>query len=808
MLQNYLKIALRNLLRNKIYSFINIAGLALGVACCLLLTLYIQDELSYDRHHKNLENLYRVTSQFESDMGLNKLGSTSPPIAMALMEELSEVESATRALNPPGVSQNLIRYEDNIFYETNGLIADSTLFNVLTYEFKEGNPTKALTDANTVVISETLAHKLFGEESALDKSIMISQGGTEDNFKITGVFKENTKSHIKANFFVSMLSTGWAAYMRSDAVATEWAGQNFVPAYVKLIAGHDKKEVEKKMNDLLMKYGGEGMKALGMKKTLGLEPVKDIYLKSDIGQSPRITYLYVIATIAFFILLIACINFMNLSTAKATKRAAEIGIRKVMGAYRSSLISQILGEAMVIVIIAILLSIVILQLSLPFFNQVTGKSISFDSENMPYFILALAAISIITGLIAGSYPAFYLSSFQPAQVLKGKFNLSSTSGWLRQGLVVFQFMIAITLVCGMLVISKQLKFMQEKDLGFDATAKIVLPLRTEGATAKYATLKKQLENHSSISKVSGAEYLPGSAILSDMMYYSEGGNMDKAILHRRNTIDAGYMDLLSIKLIAGRHFSDNPESENNTNIIVNRASAEKLGFEPDQIIGQHLYFDWQGQKYAYQVIGVMEDYHQASLKEVINPTIFEIATDSSQFPFLIASVNASDFNETTALIEKTWKSLVDDTPFEYYFLDESIQKQYNEDRKVSQIITVFTIIAMVICCLGLYGLSTYLAERRFKEIGVRKVMGASIGQIVSMMSKEFVRLVLIALIISVPLAWYLMTQWLNSFAYHTPMSLGIFVYAGAAALFIALITVSFESVKAASTNPVNSLRTE
>jgi len=808
MLQNYLKIALRNLLRNKIYSFINIAGLALGVACCLLLTLYIQDELSYDKHHAHLENIYRITTKFESDKSIDKLASTSPPIAMTLMEEMSEVVSATRALNPPGVSKNLIRYEDKIFYETNGLIADSTLFDVLTFEFKEGNPTKALTDANTVVISETMAYKLFGDESALDKSIMISQGGTEDNFKITGVFMENSKSHISANFFVSMLSSGWAAYVRSDAASNEWAGQNFVPSYVKLIAGHNKKEVEKKMNDILMKYGAEGMKALGIKKTIGLEPVKDIYLKSDIGQSPRITYLYVIVSIAFFILLIACINFMNLSTAKATRRAAEIGIRKVMGAYRSSLISQILGEAMVIVIIALLLSIVILQLSLPFFNQVTGKSISFDSENMPFFILVLAAISLVTGLIAGSYPAFYLSSFQPAQVLKGKFNLSSTSGWLRQGLVVFQFMIAITLVCGMLVISNQLKFMHEKDLGFDATAKIVIPLRTESATKQYPALKKQLENQSLISKVSGAEYLPGSAILSDMAYYSEGGNMDKAIFHRRNTVDAGYMNLLGIKLIAGRYFSDNPESENQNNIIVNRASANKLGIEPDQIIGQHLYYDWQGQKYTYQIIGVMEDYHQASLKEIINPTIFELATENSQFPYLIASVNSTDFNATTASIEKTWKSLVNDTPFEYYFLDESIQKQYTEDRKVSQIITAFTIIAMVICCLGLYGLSTFMAERRFKEIGVRKVMGASIGQIVSMMSKEFVRLVLIALIMAVPLAWYAMTQWLNGFAYHTPLNPGIFIYAGAAALFIALITVSFESVKAASANPVNSLRSE
>jgi len=808
MLQNYLKIALRNLLRNKVYSFINIAGLALGVACCLMLTLYIQDELSYDKHHKNLENIYRIVTVFDSETGFGKQGSSSPPIAMTLMEELGEVEYATRALNPPGVAQNLIRYEDNIFYETNGLIADSTLFEVLTYEFKEGNPASALTDANTVVISETLAKKLFGNEPALDKYILISQGGPVINFKITGVFKENTKSHLTANFFVSMLSEGWAEYVRSDAAAKEWAGQNFIPSYVRLIDGHDKKEVEKKMNDVLIKYGAEGMKALGMKKTLELEPVKDIYLKSEASKSQRITYLYVIGSIAFFILLIACINFMNLSTAKATKRAAEIGIRKVMGAFRSSLIRQIMGEAVVIVIIAILISIVILQISLPFFNQVTGKTIALGAENIPYFIVALAVITMITALVAGSYPAFYLSSFQPAQVLKGKFNLSSASGWLRQGLVVFQFMIAIILVCGMIVISQQLTYMQEKDLGFDAAAKVVLPLRTQSAQKQTRALKTQLLNTSSIVQVAGTEYIPGTPIYSDMMYYKQGMNMDNAHTHRRNTVDAGYMKLLGIKLIAGRHFSEDASSESKTNIIINRASASKFGFEPDQAIGQPLYFDWQGVKYTFNIIGVMEDYHQSSLKEAINPTIFEIASDSSEFPFLIAEVSTSNFKETTAMMEQTWKSLVNDTPFEYYFLDETIQKQYSEDKKVSKIITAFTIIAMIICSLGLYGLSTYMAERRFKEIGVRKVMGASIQEIVMMMSKEFVKLVIIALIISVPLAWYMMDQWLSGFAYRIPIHLIVFLYAGGTALIIALLTVSFESIKAASANPVNSLRTE
>src|SRR6267154_5238914 len=347
MLSNYLKIALRNLMRNRVYSAINIFGLAMGVACCLLLALYIQDEVSYDKHHQRLDDLYRVITKFQSDLGVEKSGTASPPIAMTLKEEIPEVEVAARVINPPTVSQNLIRYRENLFYETRGFLADSTLFDIFTYELKEGNPKKALVQANSVVLSERLAKKLFGNEPALDKIIAISQGGRPREYKVTGVFFEKHNSFIKANFFTSMTSVGWGEYILKEK---EWAGQNFVPSYLKLVSGHNKAAVEKKMNEVLLRHGAEAMKVLGLHKTLSLEPIKDIYLKSDVRQSPRLRYLYVVASIALFILLIACINFMNLSTAKATKRAAEIGIRKTMGAFRSSLIQQILGEAMLIVI--------------------------------------------------------------------------------------------------------------------------------------------------------------------------------------------------------------------------------------------------------------------------------------------------------------------------------------------------------------------------------------------------------------------------------------------------------------------------
>ncbi len=550
------------------------------------------------------------------------------------------------------------------------------------------------------------------------------------------------------------------------------------------------------------------MKALGLHKTLSLEPVKDIYLKSDVGQSPRITYLYVVVSIALFILLIACINFMNLSTAKATKRAAEIGIRKTMGAYRSSLIQQILGEAMLIVIFAVVISIVLVQLALPFFNQLTDKTISFSSDNFIYILMASIILVIVTGVVAGSYPAFYLSSFQPAEVLKGKLNLGNSTGPLRQALVIFQFMIAIALVCGIFIISRQLNFMQEKNLGFDYRAKIVLPLRTEEARKQYDALKKEIQNNHNVKAVSGTSYIPGSFIWSDMMFYSDGGNMDKAVDIQRNLVDAGYIEMLDMKLIAGRMFTDNRKMESQSKLILNRTSASKLGFTPEKMVGQNLHYDWEGKKHDFEVIGVMEDFHQNSLHEKIRPTSFEMSDSTKRYENLIVSVASSNFDQTIQSIEKVCKSVISDTPFEYSFLDQSIQKQYDEDRRISKIITSFGFIAMIICSLGLYGLSSYLAERRFKEIGIRKVMGASVSQIVAMMSTEFVKLVLIAFVIAVPLAWYGMNKWLESFAYKISIEWFVFALAGVVALTIALITVSFESIKLAMGNPVESLRSE
>lgn len=809
MIRNYITIALRSMFRNKAYSFINIAGLSVGIACCLLLALYIQDEVSVDRHHKDVDRTYRVLSLM-GENAEHQMHTTSAPIVWGIKDELPEIETVARLVNPPGVSQNLIRYEDKNFYESHGYIADSTLFDIFTYNFKEGDPKTSLVEANSIVITERLAKKLFGDESALNKVINVNQSGPSSDFRVTGVLSEKQgNTEIEANFFVSMTSNGWAEYLRSPAVIDQWAGQNFLLSYIKLTPGSKAEEFIPKMNKVFLKHGAEDLKALGMKKKLGLFPLGDIYLHASYGgNSPRITYLYVIASIAVFILLIACINFMNLSTAKATKRANEVGLRKTLGAYRSSLIKQFLGEAMVIVVLAIVVSLGIVQLLLPLFNQVTLKLISFDSNNIYFFFGALVAIAIVTGLVAGSYPAFYLSSFQPAKVLKGKMALNQSGSLLRKALVIFQFVVAITLVCGVMMITKQLSFMQEKDLGFESGNKIILPLRSEGARKSYEGMRNELTKIPSVKNITGSNYIPGSGIWHDFSLYPEGSTMEKAVMIKNVVVEPNFMDVMKLKILAGRGFTENREADTQNKVILNKTAAKRLGFEPVELAGQKIYSDRNNVKTEYEVIGVMEDYHHVSLKDEIFPILYFLESDITTHNFMIVDIDSKNAGNSISAIETTWKALNPETPFEYTFLDENIKKQYEEDKRVSSVITSFTVIAMIISCLGLYGLSTFMAERRFKEIGVRKVMGASVSQIVQMMSGEFVKLVAIAFIIAIPLSYYSITMWLENFAYKAPVTVSIFGFAGISALLIAIFTVSFESIQAASKNPVNALRNE
>ncbi|HMJ68741.1 MAG TPA: ABC transporter permease [Cyclobacteriaceae bacterium] len=808
MISSYLRTALRNFTRHKAYSFINIFGLSVGIGCCLLLSLYVYHEISYDKHHVAVNDIYRINTVLDDAGNERKMRTCSPPVAMTMMEEVAGIRSAARVLNPPQAGRSLISYNGNSFYESDGLIADSTVFGILTYEFLEGDMSTALTQPNSAVISEQMAGRLFGKQTALDKIISITQGGAPGDFRVTGVFRTQKLSHISANFFTSINSSGWAEFLRSPGTIDEWVGNNFVPSYVRLDAGEDPAAVIEKMNVVLTKYAAAKLQSTGRKKALTLEPVKDIYLKSDVGQSPRIAYVYSVFMVGVFILVIACINFMNLSTARASRRAAEIGIRKVMGAFRASLIRQIMAESMAFVVISAVIGVGFAWLFLPYFNEVTGSFISFSDIHVGYIIVALLSIVLVTGLLAGSYPAFYISSFQPALVLKGKMSEVNAKGWLRRSLVVFQFMVTIVLVCGTIVVSRQMDFVRSMPLGYESSAKLVLPLRTSKARESFDALKQQLLTNRNVNAVGGTDFIPGTRILYDNRVYPFGANLETAVSQQFSPVDPAYMPMMDIKLLSGRHFTpeDAPtDGAPTAKVIINKTSADQLGFPIESAPGRIFSAQRNDTHVDYEVIGVMEDFHQTSLHDKVPPTIFYMQSDS-QFQNMVIDLETTGLRETIAAAQAIWSDLVPGTPFEFTFLDDSIQLQYISDQQTAVLINTFSAIAIVISCLGLYALSAFMTERRFREIGIRKVMGASARQIVVMMSSEYVKLVAVSLIVSIPFAWMVLDRWLEGFAYRINMDYSIFIYAGVFAISIALLTVCFETFKAANTNPVKSLK--
>jgi putative ABC transport system permease protein len=816
MLKNYFSIALRNLIKHKVFSAINIFGLAVGIACCVVLSLYIKNELSYEKHFEDHERIYRLYSVFTKDGTSESFPRTSPPVALALAEEFPEIESATRIVSPPEVEQHLLRYNENVFYEKTGFLVDSTFFDIFSYSFKEGDRFTALDGPSSVVLSADVAAKIFGSQSPLDELIIINSGQSTDTFRITGVLEPFTKpSHVNADFYMSMNSQGWGEYINS---ITTWAWQNFIVSYVKLKPLTSPKTVEEKIPALMELHAGTDLKQSGVQKDTYLQGIDDIHLYTDfknsfgMDESGNITYVYILVSIGIFILLIACINFMNLTTAKASQRAGEVGVRKSLGATRQNLIRQFLGESMAIVFAAMVLAIGLVQVMLPLFNEVTQKQLSINDSNVGYILGALLIIGLLTGVIAGSYPAFFLSSFQPAIVLKNKRLSGGGSNVLRKGLVVFQFVISITLIASIVIIQRQLTFIQSKPLGFTPEYRIMLPLRTDEAKKQYLALKNSISQLTGVENVSATRSLPSTPMLSDFAVYPQGSSMDRGILHRNTIVDEDYFDALNIKLLAGRSliFETDSFAWQNTNrrILVNKASLDVFQIPLEEAVGSILLMQWQGNTYRHEVLGVVDDFHQFSLHQAIGPLLFYIPSNRESYNFLVASVKKENYAAVISQLEAKWKEVIHTTPFEVDFLSDSVKRQYQDDERISTIITAFTILAILISCLGLYGLSVYVAERRVKEIGIRKVMGGSVSSIVALLSKEFIKLVLIALLLAAPIGYYAMDKWLESFAFKIELSVMVFLITGVITLVIAWLTIGFESVKAALSNPVNSLRSE
>ena len=816
MIRNYFKVAWRNLMKNKTYSFINVFGLAIGLTSCMLITLYLYNELSYDNYHPNINNLYQLGTTFVKEGKEERTANTPAPMARTMQQEFPEIEHSTRLMKAFADDKTLLQYsnpsgETKSFYETKAYLADSNFFQLFNYHFIEGDAKTALANPNSLVLSKEIAQKFFGNQSAINKIIRISSSTNGDyDFKVTAVFvPSKVPSHIDARLFMSLKGGDVERYMLN---ATSLAFNNMYYTYMVLRNGANPKQLEAKFPAFIDKYAGKDLKSMGFYKKQFLTPVKEVHLHANttanVTPGGSVTYLYILASIAVFTLLIACINFMNLSTARSSKRSAEVGVRKVLGAEKNRLIWQFLSESILMSLIAFLLAIGIAQLLLPLFAEVSGKQFSFSIQQHSFLLFGFLLLAIITGFVAGSYPAFYLSSFAPVRVLKGKITNSLSAVALRKTLVVFQFVISVVLIIASVVIGNQMRYLHTKDLGFVKDQQIVIPLRSGTAKTIYRSLKYQLGNMSQIESVGASLYYPGIMNPSDMGLYREGTSVNDSKLVMTNWVDDSYLQTLGIKPAAGRMFSKEFPSDTNSKMILNEQGVKDLGFgSAEKAVGKKVQFNWNGETYRWEIIGVVKDFHFKDLHVPVQPYAFQLNNNPS-YNYIIAHAKSSDMSATLKSIEKAWHSVNPNEPFEYSFLDLDFYKNYDAEERLASIVGYFTIIAILISCLGLFGLAAFSAEQRIKEIGVRKVLGASVGSIVSLLSKEFLKLVGIAILIASPVAWFAMNKWLQDFAYRTNIGWQVFVVTTAIALAIAVSTVSFQAIRAAIANPVKSLRSE
>jgi putative ABC transport system permease protein len=816
MIKNHLKIAWRNLMKNKIFSFINIFGLSVGLTCCMLISLYLYNEMNYDRYHTNINQLYQLGTTFVKDSKDDRTVNTPGPMAQAMKQEFPEIADATRLMALFAEDKTLIQYnepnaEKKSFYERNGFMADSSFFRLFTYNFIEGNPATALRDPNTVVLSEEIAQKIFGRSPALNKVIHISSGtnGGDNDYIITGVFRPYKKpSHINAGFFLSFGGGGIEQSLKRN---TSLATNNMFYTYFLLKPGAEAKQLENKFPAFVEKYIGKDLKAMGFYKKQFLIPVKDIHLHAgipvDVTTTGSATYLYILASIALFTLLIACINFMNLATARSSKRSAEVGVRKVLGAEKRSLMKQFLGESVLMSLLAFILALLLTALLLPAFAAVSGKNILFSFVEHKWLLAGFLVLALFTGILAGIYPAVYMSSFKPLAVLKGKLTNSLAVVSMRKGLVVFQFVISVALIIASVVIMKQMNFLRSSDLGFNKDQQIVIPLRSNNAKNIYQSLKNEISRNKEVVSAGASFYYPGIFNPSDMGLYREGKTMNDAKLVKTNWVDNSFLQTLDIKPLAGRLFGEGFPADTSGRIIVNEKMVTELGFTAQEAIGKPLFFDWQGEANRFEIVGVVKDFHFKDLHTPIEPYGFFL-NNRAFYNYLIVHAKTSDMKNMLAGIGKLWSNLNPNEPFEYSFMDQDFQKNYESETRLASLVSYFTFIAILICCLGLFGLAAFSAEQRRKEIGVRKVLGASIPNILSLLSKDFLKLVLIAIVIASPIAWWVMNKWLQDFAYRTNIGWTVFALAALMAVCIALLTISFQAIKAAVANPVKSLRTE
>lgn len=804
MIKNYLKITWRNLKKNKIYSFINIFGLAVGMACCIVIMLFVQDELSFDRFHENADRIYRLTVIRKISTGEQRDTLTPSDAGPNMVADFPEVIDAVRMamLRAYVIEHNEKRLP------TDPVGADPAILDIFTFPLIKGDRRTALRDPDNVVISEELAGKMFGDEDPIGNVITIFGVDTRKDCKVTGIIKDIPyNSHLRFEFLTP-------ARYSNPKDRSGRSRREVCVTYLLLSKNADPQELEKKLPDFVLKYYGEqGAKRI----TFRLQPLTSIHLHSDLDydeivmKKGNISTSYSLSAIVFIILLIACVNFMNLSTARATRRSREVGIRRVVGAFRFQLFRQFLSESILFAFFALLFAIAIAYILLPYFNSLMGKHLTINLKANLFLYSGLFFLSLFVGFLSGCYPAIFLSSFRPADVLKGDVKKGTKFGsYMRKSLVVFQFTVSLVFIIGTIIIYQQLDFIKNKDLGFEKENIIRIPIfKDEAFTKRSELIKRELSQHPNILKVIVTSGVPGGYNGWLVPCVPEGFSEDSPVEMRRIGVGEEYFGFFGVDIIEGRDFSKEIASDTHSAVIINQTAAEFLGWQAS--IGKKIKnqeFSSKSNKAGiFSVIGVVKDFHNGPLHEKIEPTVYTFNPHDNKA--ILLKIKPENIQETIAFLEKKWRELPTYLIFRYQFLDENIQRyRYGEERKISKIFTSSSILAIVLACLGLFGLALFTAEQRIKEIGIRKVLGASVENIVLLLSKDFSKLVLVANIIAWPVGYYVAHRWIQRFVYRIDISWWVFVLAAFLVFVITLLTIGYQAIRAATTDPSVTLRYE
>ncbi len=817
MYQHYFQSALRNLFKHSFFSIINILGLAVGIACCLLIVLFVQYELSFDKHFPKYDRIYRMQADFKLGKMEGKFPYMPAPLARTIEKDFPEIEQAGRLRTRGTYLVRKVSETENI--KVNEVIfADQEFIEIFDFPFEQGDIESALSEPNTLIISSSLAEILFPDENAVGKSLTLDN---DDTYKVTGVFKNTPdNSHFEFDMLLAMAGL-------EESKQNLWVSHNFITYFV-LKEGNSIEAFKEKLFPLIIQKYVEPQIVQFMQKDLkefeangdrikyGIQPLSAIHLTSnlegELKPTSDIRYIWLFTGIALFILIIACINFMNLSTAKSANRAKEVGVRKVLGSFKSQLIQQFLVESFLLTLISFVLAILLAWAIMPFFNMLADRQIAIPFTN-PLFYATLFSTLFIISVLAGIYPAFFLSSFRPATVLKGKIRGGASGKWLRSSLVIFQFTTSIVLIAATIAIYQQMRYVQNKKLGFEKDRVIIIE-DTFTLRESLETFKKSLYDIPNVASVSASGYLPVAGFnRSNTMFWPEGDRSpEKQVLMQNWNVDDNYIPTLGLEVIAGRGFSASFPTDSQA-IVLNRTAAYRFGFDSlENALGESIstFTDFPDGATeptigSLKVIGVVEDFHFESLRSAITALCLQFDHSTSA---ISVKVKTDEVAGVLSQIETKWKDFVPNQPFEYTFLDQRFANMYKSEQQLGQIFGAFSMLAILVACLGLFALAAFMAERRTKEIGIRKVLGASVSNIVGLLSREFMLLVILSLVIASPLAYILISQWLENFEYRINIGASIFILSGIAAITIAFLTVSYQSLRAAWIEPSKTLKDE